>query len=227
MIEDLYVIVLDYDFYVNIFDLVGFFCQFIDDFYMVLRFVFLVEKECVVGYLKCLKGYEDKLVIGFFWCFQNFVVVRVCFYLVVNGIVLVIEFCDVIFINFQYRIVDKEVVYLKEKFFDKCYFFDDVDLFNDFLGVVVFMVCCDFVVFVNISVVDMVGILDVLVIWFGQEELLFFLGQDNLFWYLFMIYMYLYKDCVCFEFVLEIIVELDWQLVDWILECCNKCLGLV
>lgn len=226
MTEDLHATASDYDLHANISDLAGFFRQSIDDFYAAPRPVFSAERERAAGYLKRLEGHEDKPVIGFSWRSQNLAVARARFYLAANGIAPVIESRDAIFVNLQYRTVDKEVAYLKEKFPDKCHFFDDVDLFNDLLGAAALTACCDFVVSANTSVADMAGILDVPAIRFGQEEPSLLLGQDNPPWYPSMTYMHPYKDRACSEFVPEIIAELDRQLADWTPERRNRRLGL-
>lgn len=227
MDNDLHATATDYDLHANISDLAGVFRQSIDDFRKAPCPVYSFERKRSVGYLKRLQGHEDKPVIGFSWRSQNLAVARARFYLSASDIAPVLNSRDAIFVNLQYRTVDKEIAFLKEKFPDKFHFFDDVDLFDDLLGAAALTACCDFVVSANTSVADMAGLLDVPAIRFGQVEPALLLGQKNPPWYPSMTYMHPYKDRSCAEFVPEIITELDRQLADWTPERRNKRLGLI
>lgn len=216
----------DYDVHANIADLVSFFRPTIESFKEAPCPVFTFEKERAVEYLQRLKGHQEKPIIGFSWRSQNLAVARARFYLSAPGISPLLESRDAIFVNLQYKTIDKEIAFLKERFPEKFNFFEDVDLFDDLLGAAALTACCDFVVSANTSVADMAGILNIPAIRFGQEEAALLLGQDNPPWYPAMTYMHPYKDRPCTDFVPEIIKEMDRQLENWTPERRNDRLGL-
>lgn len=216
----------DYDVTANIGDLVKFFRPDIESFRKAKCPVYSFERDRAVEYLKRLEGYESRPVIGFSWRSKNLAPSRARYYLSAPGIAPVLASRDAIFVNLQYRPVEKEIEYFKAKFPDKFRFFEDVDLFDDLLGAAALTGMCDFVVSANTSVADMAGILDVPSIRFGQQEPPLLLGQKNPPWYPSMTYMRPYTDRPCADYVPEIVAELDRQLADWTPERRNRRLGL-
>ncbi|WP_269582689.1 tetratricopeptide repeat protein [Roseibium sp. Sym1] len=216
----------DYDLHTNITDLVEFFRPDLDAFKRAPCPVYSFEKERAQGYLQRLEGHENKPVIGISWRSKNLAPNRARYYLSAPGIAPVIASRDAIFVNLQYKAVDKEIAFFQEKFDGKFNVFEDVDLFDDLLGAAALTACCDFVVSANTSVADMAGLLNVPSIRFGQQEAALNLGQDNPPWYPSMTYMHPYTDRPCAEFVPEIIKEMDRQLEDWTPERRNKRLEL-
>ncbi|MCK7614284.1 tetratricopeptide repeat protein [Roseibium sediminicola] len=226
MDKDLHATLSDYDLHANITDLVDFFRPDLDSFKQGPFPVFSFEKERARSYLERLEGYEDKPVIGFSWRSKNLAPNRARYYLSAPGIAPVLASKDAIFVNLQYKAVDKEIAFFREKFPEKFNYFEDVDLFDDLLGAAALTACCDFVVSANTSVADMAGLIDVPTIRFGQQEAVLNLGQDNPPWYRSVTYMHPYTDRPCAEFVPEIIKEMDRQLEDWSPDRRNKRLEL-
>ncbi|WP_133950451.1 MULTISPECIES: lipopolysaccharide assembly protein LapB [unclassified Roseibium] len=216
----------DYDLHVNIGELVKHFRPTLESFKTAPCPVYSFERDRAVEYLKRLKGYQDKPVIGFSWRSKNLAVNRARYYLSAPGVTPILKSRDAIFVNLQYAALDKELNYLKDQAGDHFHNFDDVDLFDDLLGAAALTAACDFVVSANTSVADMAGILDVPAIRFGQQEPPLLLGQKNPPWYPSMTYMHPYTDKACVEFVPEIIKEMDRQLENWTPERRNKRLGL-
>ncbi|WP_422375832.1 tetratricopeptide repeat protein [Roseibium sp.] len=226
MDKDLHATICDYDLHANITDMVDFFRPDLESFKTAPWPVFSFEKERARSYLERLEGYENKPVIGISWRSKNLAPNRARYYLSAPGIAPVIAAKDAIFVNLQYKAVDKEVAFFNEKFGDKFVFYDDIDLFDDLLGAAALTACCDFVVSANTSVADMAGLMDVPSIRFGQHEAVLNLGQNNPPWYRSVTYMHPYTDRPCAEFVPEIIAEMNRQLEDWSPERRNKRLGL-
>ncbi|OJJ12349.1 hypothetical protein BKI51_12115 [Alphaproteobacteria bacterium AO1-B] len=216
----------DYDLHVNIGELVKHFRPTLESFKTAPCPVYSFERDRAVEYLKRLKGYQDKPVIGFSWRSKNLAVNRARYYLSAPGVTPILKSRDAIFVNLQYAALDKELNYLKDQAGDHFHNFDDVDLFDDLLGAAALTAACDFVVSANTSVADMAGILDVPAIRFGQQEPPLLLGQKNPPWYPSMTYMHPYTDKACVEFVPEIIKEMDRQLENWTPERRNKRLEL-
>jgi|GEM_PF-1393518 len=216
----------DYDVHTNIADLVEFFRTDIESFRRAPCPVYTFEKERARSYLERLKGHENKPVIGISWRSGNLAVNRARYYLSAPAFAPILESRDAIFVNLQYRSVEKEIEFLRSNAGDKFHNFEDVDLFDDLLGAAALTACCDFVVSANTSVADMAGLIDVPSIRFGQQEPTLLLGQKNPPWYPSMTYMHPYTNKPCSEFVPEIIKELDRQLEDWSPARRNERLGL-
>ncbi|KZM47834.1 tetratricopeptide repeat protein [Labrenzia sp. OB1] len=216
----------DFDVTANISDLVEFFRPNLEAFKSAPSPVYSFQKDRAREYLERLRGYEDKPVIGFSWRSQNLAANRARYYLSAPAISPVLESRDAIFVNLQYKAIQKEIEFFQTKFPEKFQFFEDVDLFDDLLGAAALTGICDFVVSANTSVADMAGILNIPCIRFGQQEPALLLGQKNPPWYPTMTYMRPYTDRPCSEFVPEIIAELDRQMENWTPERRNKRLGL-
>ena len=217
----------DYDVHANITDLASFFRRDLESYRKVNYPVFSFEKERARGYLSRLKGHNEKPVIGMSWRSGNLAVNRARFYLSSVAYAPILESRDAIFVNLQYKTTDKELAYLNTKFDGKFNNFEDVDLFDDLLGVAALTACCDLVVSANTSVADMAGVLDIPAVRFGQHEPPLTLGQDTVVpWYPSMIYRHPYLDKPCSDFVPEIIAEIDRQLADWTPERRNTRLDL-
>ncbi|MHA7773332.1 tetratricopeptide repeat protein [Roseibium sp. M-1] len=226
MDKDLKSTMSDYDLHANITDLVDFFRPDIESFRRAPCPVYSFEQDRARGYLQRLKGHEDKPVIGVSWRSGNLAVNRARYYLSAPAFAPIVESRDAIFVNLQYRAVEKEIEFFQAKAADKFNFFEDVDLFDDLLGAAALTACCDFVVSANTSVADMAGLLNVPSIRFGQQEAALLLGQKNPPWYPSMTYMVPYADRPCADFVPEIIKELDRQLENWTPARRNERLGL-
>ncbi|WP_420338011.1 tetratricopeptide repeat protein [Roseibium sp.] len=216
----------DYDYHMSMADLAGVLRPTFQSFKDARCPVYSFEKDRAISYLKRLKGYEEKPVVGFSWRSRNLAASRARFYLSAPEFSPILESRDAIFVNLQYATVAKEIQYFQKRFPEKFNFFEDVDLFDDLLGAAALTNCCDFVVSANTSVADICGIYNVPTIRFGPQEPALLLGQDNPPWYPSMIYMYSYTDRACAEFVPEIIKELDKQLSDWSPDQRNARLGL-
>ncbi|MEM5584114.1 tetratricopeptide repeat protein [Roseibium sp. AS2] len=226
MDKDLRSTLSDYDLHANITDLVDFFRPDLESFRRAPCPVFSFEKERARDYLKRLPGHENKPVIGISWRSKNLAANRARFYLSAPDIAPVVASRDAIFVNLQYKAIDKEIAYFKNSFPETFNYFEDVDLFDDLLGAAALTACCDFVVSANTSVADMAGLLNVPSIRFGQQEAALNLGQKNPPWYPSMTYMLPYTDRACAEFVPEIIKEMDRQLESWSPDRRNERLGL-
>jgi len=205
----------DFDVTANITDMVEFLRPTLASFKDAPSPVYTFEKDRAREYLKRLEGHQDKPVIGFSWRSKNLAPHRARYYLSAPSYAPIIASRDAIFVNLQYKALDKEIAYFQKAFGDKVRFFEDIDLFDDLMGAAALTGICDFVVSANTSVADMAGILGVPSIRFGQEEPPLLLGQNNPPWYPTMIYMHPYKDRPCSEFVPEIIKEMDRQLENW------------
>lgn len=202
----------DYDLHTNITDLARFFRNDLSDFTNALCPAYTFDKDRARGYFERLKTDGSKPIIGVSWRSRNLAVSRARFYLSVLNYFPIIESTDAIFVNLQYKCVEKEIRFLSGKSNGKFINFEDVDLFDDLDGAAALTACCDLVVSANTSVADMAGILDVPSIRFGQMEPALTLGQQNPPWYPSMKYMLCPADRPAAAFVPEIIKEVvDWR----------------
>ncbi|GAA0782929.1 tetratricopeptide repeat protein [Roseibium denhamense] len=216
----------DYDYHANITDIAEIFRPTIDSFKLSSWPVYNFDLQKARDYLQRLTGHDAKPVIGFSWRSRNLAANRARYYLSAPNFAPILASRDAIFVNLQYKAIDKEIQFFKTNFPEQFHNFDDVDLFDDLISAGSLTACCDFVVSANTSVADMAGILDIPSIRFGQQEPPLLLGQNNPPWYPSMTYMHPYTDRPCADFVPEIIAELDRQLENWTPERRNQRLGL-
>ncbi len=202
----------DYDITANITDLARYLRRDIESFQKVKFPIYSINKDRAREYLSRIPGADEKPVIGFAWRSKNLEKYRSRYYLSVPDFFPIIEDHDAIFVNLQYKAVQKELDFLAGKLGDRFHNFEDVDLFDDLLAAGDLTSICDLVVSANTSVADMAGILDVPCVRFGPVEPPLLLGQPSPPWYPSAKYIYIDESKLTTEITPDIVAVMKQEL---------------
>lgn len=202
----------DYDVVANITDLAGHFRRSVEAFKTAKYPAYTFNRDRALAYLDRLPDTNDKPVIGISWRSRNLAKSRARYYLSAPDFSPVLDAEDAIFVNLQYKALQRELDYMTARSQGRFYHFEDVDLFDDLVAAADLTAICDLVISANTSVADTAGILGVPCVRFGPVEPPLLLGEPSPPWYPSMKYVYIDETKTTAEIVPAIIEAMRCEL---------------
>lgn len=125
------------------------------------RPVFTVDQDLVSTLKNRITNPENKPVVGISWRSMKLNAYRMAFLLNVKEMAPILETPDIIFVNLQYAVLQKEIDWVRDNIGVELLAWDDVDLLNDMDAAFALTSCMDLVISPGTSVSEIAGALGV------------------------------------------------------------------